>query len=202
MSSTIHTTNLTTIPSTRHTILRRGAAVVIGAGMALALVGPLAGAASAAPSLSPKGIDDIIVNPKPPVTVPPVIVNPKPPVTVPPVTVPPVIVNPKPPVTVPPVIVNPKPPVTVPPVTIPPVIVNPEPPVTVPPAAPDATTIPAPTTVPVEVEAATEVRGPEAARLAVTGNNSMLPIAGLSLLGAGALIAGGVAYDKRRRAQA
>ena len=171
MSSTIHTTNLTTIPSTRHTILRRGAAVVIGAGMALALVGPLAGAASAAPSLPPKGIDDIIVNPKPPVTVPPVIVNPKPPVTVPPVT-------------------------------IPPVIVNPEPPVTVPPAAPDATTIPAPTTVPVEVEAATEVRGSEAARLAVTGNNSMLPIAGLSLLGAGALIAGGVAYDKRRRAQA
>ena len=37
--------------------------------------------------------------------------------------------------------------------------------------------------------------------LAYTGSSPILPIVGASLLGAGLLIAGGMAYDRRRKQQ-
>lgn len=169
----------------------------------------LADAASAKPPVPAIDVDDLSIGTVPPwtvpptlppvVTIPPIIVDPGTPTTVPPTvppTIPPVIVNPtttvKPPVpTIPPVIVNP---------TIPPTTVAPDPTEPTDPTDPVDPVDPVDPTVPTEVEGATETAaGPDT--LAVTGNNSTLPIVGASLLGAGALIAGGVAFDKRRRAR-
>lgn len=216
-------TDLTTANAHRTTAerVRLGAVRTVLAGLvAGGAILALAPGASAKPPAPGIDIDDITVmtippspptTKKPPVvpphwTIPPVLVDPWfPPTTVPPTvppTIPPVIVDdptvpPTVPPTIPPVIVNPTiPPTTVKPDPTPDPTPEPTPDPTVPPVD-QPTTVPEPT-VPVEVESATEQR-PAADSLAVTGSSPLLPIAGLSLLGAGAVIAGGVAYDRRRR---
>ncbi|HOT80937.1 MAG TPA: hypothetical protein PKY13_13175 [Microthrixaceae bacterium] len=194
-NTTTRSQNLPTVDRVRLGVVRTIAVGLLASG---ALV-VFAGAASAKPIVPDLDIDDITVATLPPVTIPPktippftippVVLDPGSPTTVPP-TVPPVVVNPtttvKPPVTIPPVIVNP---------TVPPTTVAPEPT----PDPTDPTTVPDPT-VPADVEGATETAaGPES--LAVTGNDSNLPIIGASLLGAGLVIVGGMAYDRRRKAQ-
>ena len=191
------------------------AATLVGAGIVVT-----ATTAAAQPMLpTPPGIEleDITVETIPPVTIPPV--------TFPPFTIPPELLDPgfeppvDPPVTVPPVIVNPTTTVPPSPPTIPPVIVNPT--TTVPPVDPTNDPTDEPTDdpaevpgddvpgadvpgadVPAEVQGATETASNGTpSRLATTGNDSVLPLVGASLLVSGSLIFGGLAYDRRRKAR-
>lgn len=197
---------MNTQPRTSNLSIRRIAAgAVLGLGATVALAGPLSSTAGALPPGGFPDLDDLTVEtiPEPPITVPPTV-----PPTTPPWTIPPVIADPS----TPPTTVAPDP--------------DPEPTPEPPASEPSAPTggaqpqdgggddAPAPQVDQVEVDAVDVEPTPELAAVETADGSTdlaagprdgdddgsgMLLVAGVSVLGAGALMAGGLAYDRRRR---